>query len=484
MKEELLRMERVTLIEEGSTVLNNVNINIFRGEIMGLMCVNAHGQEELIGLMCQNTPIHFGRIYFFEQLVNNHKHSSMSYNPVEMIEKRSRLVDSLTVADNVFVLHRGFHDRVINPRKLNRQLHVFTNELGIDIAGDRYVDDLSSFERCVIEIVKAIYTNKRLIIIQDISSFLNTSELSNIHDIIRHYTRRGISFMYVCNQHEELFGLCDRVAIMENGKIQKIVTKQDMAVVVSDFPGQETLTSRTFAKPETLKQAEPLLQFCNVCTQNAKGISFSVYPGEYVVILTTDEAVTEDITELVSGETSPISGELLMNGHPIMSQDLRNAIAVVYEKPTQRMLFPHLSYLDNLCFTSDKRIRAIWCSRRLRKSVMKEYHTLVGENISVRDIRELSPKELYRLIYYRIYFQNPRVVVCIKPFSTIDFSLRLYVSVLIQRFQEKGIAVVILTSSLSDTLLAADRLFTIKDGRVTSEISCQELTMLRDDDIR
>ncbi len=485
MKEEILRMERVTLIEEGVTMLNNINLNIFRSEIMGLMCVNAHGQEELIGLMRQNTPIHFGRIYFYEQLVNNHKHSSLSHNPVEMIEKRSRLVDSLTVADNVFVLRRGFRDHVIHPRKLNRQLLAFTDELGVHIAGGRYVDDLSVFERCVVEMLKAVNTGKRLIIMRDIGSFLNAAELTKIYGIMRYYTSRGISFVYVCNHHEEVFGLCDRAAIMENGKIQRIVEKRDMIAEAYEHPEQLKKLGRMARTPtpETRRQAAPVLRFHNVCTENIKGMCFAVYPGECVVMLTADEAVMDDLLSLAAGGGRPLSGEILVSGRPAAAHALPPDIAVVDEKPTQRMLFPHLSYLDNLCFTSDKRVRRIWRSRRIRKSVIREYYPMVGENIYVRDIRELSIRELYRLVYCRIYFQHPRVAVCVKPFSTIDISLRLYVSELIQKLQEKGIAVIILASSLLGSLPLADRLLTIRDGAVESEISREELQSLRGGDI-
>jgi ribose transport system ATP-binding protein len=204
-------------------------------------------------------------------------------------------------------------------------------------------------------------------------------------------------------------------------------------------------------------------------------LSFTAYPGECVVILAADDSAAEDIAGIVSDEIRISSGGVLVNERPAYAKDLRGSVAVIDEKPVQRMLFPHLSYLDNLCFTADKRVRGIWRSRRIRRSVIKEYYPIVGENIYVRDIRELSVKELYRLIYCRIFFQRPSAVVCVKPFSTIDLSLRQYVCELIRRFQDKGMAVIILSSSASGALSVADRLITIKDGRVTAELSREEL---------
>ncbi|HBM74922.1 MAG TPA: sugar ABC transporter ATP-binding protein, partial [Clostridiaceae bacterium] len=121
MREEIFRLERVTQIVGGVTLLDDLNLHIFKGEIMGLVCINAHGKEALVKLLCQNVPIHYGRVYFQETLVNNYEHSSMSMNKVSVIEKQSSLVEDLTVSDNIFIMRRGFKKYLINRKILNEQ---------------------------------------------------------------------------------------------------------------------------------------------------------------------------------------------------------------------------------------------------------------------------------------------------------------------------------------------------------------------------
>ena len=89
MKNEILRLERVTVIRDEVTLLDNFNLHIFQGEIMGLVCINANGKEPLIQLISQNLPIHYGRVYFNEVLVNNYRHSPMTMNKVAVIEQKS-----------------------------------------------------------------------------------------------------------------------------------------------------------------------------------------------------------------------------------------------------------------------------------------------------------------------------------------------------------------------------------------------------------
>lgn len=101
MKNEIMRMDRVTLIEDEVTLLDDFNLHIFQGEIMGLVCINSDGQDALVNLICQNIPIHYGYIYFDEKLVNSYRHSSMEPNRVSVIEEKSHMAEALSVADNI-----------------------------------------------------------------------------------------------------------------------------------------------------------------------------------------------------------------------------------------------------------------------------------------------------------------------------------------------------------------------------------------------
>lgn len=480
-------MERVTLIEDGVTLLNNLNLSIYSGEIMGLLSINANGQSALLDLICRNIPIHYGRIYLDEQLVNSHRHSNMSYNPVALIEKKSWLVDSLTVSDNVFVLSHGFRGAIINPARLNRELKKLTEEIGVEIDGDTHVDSLSDFECCIIEILKAVMSGMKLIILQDISSFLNGKEVSRVHDIMHFYTKKGISFLYVCNQYDEISKLCDRVAIMENGKIRSILRKQDMEGKRFDYP---TLVKESLDEISKKDRADisknfkdvnkkPVFIMEDVGQESIKGLSLSVRYGECVVLFDTDDTFNEEIIKVFSGQ--PLNtGTICVEDDPLPVSIEKNKAAIIPEKPIQNMLFPHLSYLDNICFTADRRLRGFWRSVRIRKSIINEFLPIVGENIHVKNISNLSIRELYCLAYHRIYFQRPRIAICIKPFSTIDYSLRLYVAELMQKLLDRGIALLVLEKNITELLPVADRLIMVKGGQIHAEFSRDELKSLSD----
>jgi ribose transport system ATP-binding protein len=479
MREEIFRLERVTQIVGGVTLLDDLNLHIFKGEIMGLVCINAHGKEALIRLLCQNVPIHYGRVYFQETLVNNYEHSSMSMNKVSVIEKQSSLVEDLTVSDNIFIMRRGFKKYLINRKILNEQFEKIAEELDIDIDGSQLVSNLSFFEKCVVELLKAVITDAKLIVIRDISNFISATDIFKIHDLIRHFSKLGISFLYICNHHEEAFKICDRISLMENGRILKILNKKEfkdemITPYTLDFSIRDSSTIHKISQ-------NGILKFTDVSTENIKDMSFTIEKGECVVFLDMNNTILTDIVRLMLNEIKPSKGRILLDGFECTDKrfNLKKRVCFIQENPIQTMLFKGMSYIDNLCFLLGKKYPDIWLNNNIKKSVIQEYGPLIGEDINANDITRLAPLSLYNLIYYRVHLYHPDIVFCMQPFSGADMYLRHHIIELINQLRKKKITVVILSVNLSDTLTVADRLMLIERGQLRKEYRSEEFHFFR-----
>lgn len=108
MIREVLRMEKVTYKEQGRILLDNFNITVRKGEVFGLIPVNRYGMDAFLKLLQQNMPLHYGYVYYREQLVNQWQRSHNRTNRISIIRNKSSLAEDLTVVDNIFVLRRGF----------------------------------------------------------------------------------------------------------------------------------------------------------------------------------------------------------------------------------------------------------------------------------------------------------------------------------------------------------------------------------------
>ena len=139
---------------------------------MGLMALNAHGVSSLVSLLQSNTPVHFGRVYYCEQLVNSHIYSRTTPNEIVVIEQKSHLVNGLTVGDNVFVLSGVERRWLLHTQSFRGRLQELEQAVGVDIPCNRQVEELSLFERCMVELLKAWESGARLVLLWNISHFL------------------------------------------------------------------------------------------------------------------------------------------------------------------------------------------------------------------------------------------------------------------------------------------------------------------------
>jgi ribose transport system ATP-binding protein len=481
MRDELLHLDRITLVVEGIRLLDSLSMHLFTGEILGLVPVNAQGLEELLDLIRRNNPIHYGYIWFAEKLVNDYRKSWRTTNPVAVLEKQTRLIGTMSVADNIFVIRGGMRKYLINDRMLAEQLRLLSANLEIEIPAETAVDRLPLLTRWIVELMKAVVSGAKLIIVRDISNIASPLDLSQIHKVIRHYASQGLSFLYVCNHHEEVFSLCDRAVLLVDGRIVKTLLPNQMNDVVmrhfsASFTRSISNAPHNGVTPLRRMTTKPVLQLRQVVERTIRELTFSVYPGECVVLLDHDNSLLIPFASLIRERRTPEAGSLTIDGKPFRKAG--RIFAVIDEKPTRSTLFADLSYLDNLCFQVDGRVPFFWTRRRYRESIRREYLPLLGPVIDASSLADLSLHELYELVYHKILLQSPALVFCIQPFAGIDMYQRLRIIQLIDMLRQKQIAVLIVAVSLSDSLQVADRLLVVQDGVVVSQMDRSEFDTL------
>ena len=483
MREELLRMERVTYREHGEVRLENFSISVFSGEILGLVPVDRYGISAMLKLMRQNLPLHYGYVYYREKLVNHWKYPSMSRNRIGIISNKSCLADDLTVADNIFVLRPGFKKRIIQPEVLRAQLEPFLREIDIDLSSDACVETLTPFERFVTELLKAVVAGYYLDVLEDIGTFISDRELDKLHSILRHYARKGMAFVYITSHMEEARQICDRMALMTNGQIIKYF-RQDDGVPDEFFYHLEDdfgsiVKEQIGRRPEMKRSSHIVFQMDGADFGSIRNLSFSVMAGECLVIQDLDNCMIQDFLTLLCGDGKTEKGALLLNGGRLKKR-LDRRLAIVQEAPAETMIFPSMSYSDNLCFTLDHRHRKVWITNGVKKSLRQEMAGVLGADSFEKNIGDLAEIEKYDLVYTRILLQNPDIVFCVQPFKRAELSVRRRVWELLERFLNKGIAVVILSVNLADALALADRLIRISRGKNSVELSREEFAYLPD----
>lgn len=479
MKEEIVRFQNVTMTSSGDKFLDNMNFYMLKGEIMGFISSRGKGRDEFIELLQKNSPIEYGRVFFNGKQVNSYLHSPGDRNRVYLISKKSSLIEDLSVTDNVFVIRKGFRKFVVNDQVLQKQLGYLARELGLTVHPAKKPNHFTALERCEVELLKAYMIGCQLIVLSDLSDFIGQRELELLYEQIRRMKEKGMSFLYVCNHHEEAFKVADRVSLYSSGRIKKVFERAEMTdeairPYIMDFD--------VFHSSRRQTDDDKALEFLNVCSHHLDGLSFNVKKGECLTLLDTDNVATDEPARLLTGEEPLFSGTIFYGGAPYLPDKekdfLGKGIVVVPENPTSTFLFPDQTYMENLTFLLDKKLGKSLVRKAYLKSVRQEYEGLSIGGIDASNITKLDIRQQYALVYSRVLLYHPGLAVLVQPVAHGDMICRRWILELIQRLKDSGITVLILASSVSDNLYVSDRLVVVKNRHPIVEFSSEEFHLI------
>jgi ABC-type sugar transport system ATPase subunit len=144
---------------------------------------------------------------------------------------------------------------------------------------------------------------------------------------------------------------------------------------------------------------------------------------------------------------------------------IRKGVVFIEEDPIDKMLFYDMSVLDNLCFTMSNKVKGLWFHRKYRKSIIRHLGPVFGEATLQMQMSKLEPVMLQRLAYSKWLLYVPKVVVCKRPFSAADVHMRQVTEQLINTYVMKGIAVLILTSNVSEAHTMGEKIIHLNSNK-------------------
>ena len=431
MRKELLRISHVDLERDGEQLLDDLEFQMFAGEIVGLVARNRKGQKEMVDLICRNDPISLGSVWYDGNVVNSYAYSSGESNKVALIEQKSHLVQGLSVVDNLFILREGFRKYFINEQVIFSQAVRFFEEKGLKVDLEKRVENLTELEK------------------------------------IR---KEGISVLYVGNHHQELFKIADRTALFSDGHIYKVferdeMTDEKMAPYISEWKIMSTENDQD-------AEDDGILHFHTVGVGNLNGLRFILHRGECMTILDKENKIAGDMMDLMTGKKRCRSGWITVE-HVTYTQKkaadyLDEGIAVIPADGVNRLLFLDGSYMENLTFLLDRKLKKSLIPGKIYRSIHSEYLPLVGPVIDAPCVRDIPQEDQFALLYHKMNLLRPRIMVCIQPLAKGDMFCRMRILNVLRQIQKQGTAILMITASISDTLDISDRLLVVEQGKVAA----------------
>lgn len=475
MKEEYITIENGRIEENGIPVFTDLNLRIYKKQMIGFIFDSIMERRFLQEFMKGNLFLGEGKIYIEDNRSDPLEAGKYLKNSVTFIEKESKLIENLSIEENVF-LFTG-REMLIQRRKYLSDLKRLIQIFGLKLEIQKKVRNVTVKERVMIELLKAYAEQKKIIVLSYMTGFLKKNELSDIFEFIKQMQKQGMTFILVEQFENILFDWTDEVVVVRQGRTAAVF---DSATVNREQLYSSLLSQNTKSMAgadcfdmEEDEEREPVLKFENVCTDILQDINLEIEVGEVLKIYYMDDESILNFIALLKGEKKPVSGKIALNGLEYSANHIIEAvnmgICFIEESPYDNMLFYNMSVRDNLAMALSRKVPFFWFKNRFVKSVGQLTESFNVEDIARVRLRRLEPSTLQKIAYYKWYLYAPKVVICIKPFTETDIHLQEITVEMISKLKSRGISIIILTPNYSELYRVDGDIIYLKNGKMIDE---------------
>jgi ABC-type sugar transport system ATPase subunit len=454
MNHELISIENGKLIKNGITIFDGLYLHIYMNEIAGIICDDIQTKKYLNGFLLGEFELESGRVFVNEKRIFANDSVNIFPNIVTLIDKKSKLVDTITIEENIFL----FSDPsfFIKKRKYENRFEALKEKLGVNLAADKKLSEITSKERIMIELMRAYIEKKNLVILDDLFGYLQKKEVEEIFSVLLNLYQFGITFLVRIGFEDEYLQKINRITAIKNNKTISLIDpeKTDMQTFARRlYFNENTIKLNTKKKIHSFhhKHGKPIMEFQNVSSSILQNINFSVGQGALLKIHCYDDLSCAQIVALLKGETKPSSGCIFYRNGLYKVRDVYSAIhqgvCFIEECAYDSMLFYNMSVVDNLGIPCNEKIENFWMLSKYPESIVKQMKNRMREISLNSQIKSQKSYTLLQIVYYKWFLYFPKVIVCINPFTDVDIYMREIVIDMIHQYLERGITVILVTSN-------------------------------------
>ncbi|HRQ38842.1 MAG TPA: sugar ABC transporter ATP-binding protein [Chloroflexota bacterium] len=476
-QQPLLEMAHIAKGFPGVQALDDVDFEVYPGEIIGFLGENGAGKSTLIKILSGVYVKDAGTIRFNGRDISPQSPQEAQSLGISTIHQELALIPYLSVAENIF-LNREPRRLLgmVDFRRMNQEAEALLHDLGADIPGKKAVRELNVAGQQMVEIAKAVSQNARLILMDEPTSALSSKEADALFALMRRLQARGVAVVFVSHRLEEVRQIVDRVVIMRDGRrvgilpIAEASEEQIIRLMVGRNVG-------LFPK-EKAEIGEPVLELRNVSGENGvANVNLTVRKGEIVGLAGLIGAGRTELARLICGVDKVTEGETLVAGQPVHIKSpkdaVRQGIGWVPEDRKQHGLVLGMNVQDNTTMTILQRISNLLggIKDREAKRITAEYvQTLAIATPSLgQTVRHLSGGNQQKVVLAKWLSMGPKLLIMDEPTRGIDIGAKAEVHALMSRLAQQGMGILMISSEMPEIIGMSDRVIVMCQGRITGE---------------
>jgi ABC-type sugar transport system ATPase subunit len=480
----VVRLSGITKRYGGALALTSVDFDVFPGEIHALLGENGAGKSTLAKIVSGATMADEGTMEFDGRERRFNVPGEATAAGVAMVYQETSLVDSMTVAQNLFLGNEKIFNR-LSP--LNIAARELLESHNFHIRPEVTVGSLGAAQKSMVEIARAVHRNAKLVILDEPTASVTPEEKQQLFLSMQNLKRRGVGIIFISHNIEEALSEADRITVLRDGEVQATLPTTELSrdKIVRLMVGRDVEYTRRPAVREPGRV--PVLEVDDLTVGNiVRNMSFSVFPGEIVGIAGLVGAGRTETAMVVCGAMKRRrlhGGEVRLEGRPVRYRTPRRAfkdgIAYITEDRKAAGFFSHLTISDNVYLghlSSARRLPPLSTPGKRKRLVAKlvDRFRIRALDPARAKLVELSGGNQQKVVLAKGLTRMPKVAILDEPTRGVDVGAIEEIHALIRELAEAGVAVVVISSYLPEILAVSDRILVARAGRIVAEFETAE----------
>ncbi|WP_084003243.1 sugar ABC transporter ATP-binding protein [Agromyces aureus] len=469
----------------GVQVLRGVGFTLRAGEVHGLVGENGAGKSTFMKILAGVYERDGGSITLGGEEVRFTHPVQAAQAGLATVFQEFNLLPERTVAQNVFLGREPRRRGLVDRKAMVRETRELLDQLGIDgIDPDAAVRTLTVAEQQIVEIVKALSVDARVIQMDEPTAALADHEVELLYTIVRRLSERGVAIVYVSHRLKEIFDLCDTITVLKDGALVSSGPASDLDTdeLVRRMVGRPISAYFPEAEEGTVL-GDPRLELRGAGNAYIDGVDLELRAGEIVGVAGLQGSGRTELLEAVFGITPLTRGELRLDGRTVhmtsARQAVRAGVALITEDRKAQGLALNQSIADNALLV----VRSVFARRtgEVRRELPGVLTSLEVASQGVeQEVQYLSGGNQQKVVLAKWLATKPRVVLLDEPTRGIDVGAKVAVYRLMRRLAKEGVAILMISSELPEVIGMSDRIIVMHDGRASAELPAKsdEATIL------
>ncbi|MCL4870000.1 MAG: ABC transporter ATP-binding protein [Anaerolineae bacterium] len=489
-------LEARGLTKRFPSVIANDQVDLFlrRGEILALLGENGAGKSTLMNMLYGLYHPDEGEIWIKGEKIALKSPGDAIARGVGMVHQHFQLVPVMTVAENVMLGSETTRRwGMLDARAAARRIRNLSQQYGLQVDPEAVVEDLPVGAQQRVEIIKALYRQADILILDEPTAVLTPQEANELFRIMRDLTARGVSIIFITHKLKEVLAVADRIGVLRRGRVvgttdPKTATEASLAEMMV---GRQVLLR---VEKDDAKPGRPILQLNDLRVnddrghQAVKGLSLELYAGEILGVAGVEGNGQRELVEALTGLRPLAGGTVLIDGqdttHFTPRQITELGVAHIPEdREKHGLVMPH-PISDNMV------LNRYYQPPYARHGVMQQEKIIAdGEKLvqkfdvrtpSVRNTASsLSGGNKQKVIVAREFSHPTKLLIAAQPTRGIDVGSIEFIHKQLITQRDDGVAVLLVSAELDEILSLADRVAVLFDGRVVKQLPIEEATRER-----